>query len=208
MKKITKKLFVCVALLCVFFSAFAQNLTGSWYEDTLHERSRFRDYFYRINDTQFSVVDKKNNKSETFYEYIIANGYITLKSTGKASPKISAGKYSITIKDENYFTINFSSPMSFVRNSYATAQAKDVRNKALIVAGVGAAVAAVGVIGEKAVVASGVLPGTAAKANAATDTSSRIVGDNKQNYVYRVIRADENPNLGLRAKNPKWNSQY
>lgn len=198
-----RKLLTFISVLIFSISAFAQNLNGSWYEDTLHERSRFRDYFYRINDTQFSVVDKKNNKSETFYEYIIADGYITLKSTGKTSPKISIGKYSITIKDENYFTINFSSPMSFVRNSYATAQAKDVRNKALIVAGVGAAAAVVGSIGEKAVVASGALPGTAAKANAATDTSSRIVGDNKQNYVYRVIRADENPNLGLRAKNPK-----
>ena len=87
-----RKLLTFISVLIFSISAFAQNLNGSWYEDTLHERSRFRDYFYRINDTQVSVVDKKNNKSETFYEYIIADGYITLKSTGKTSPKISIGK--------------------------------------------------------------------------------------------------------------------
>lgn len=222
-----KNKFVSSILLFLFTSIalFAQNLNGSWYEDTLHERSRFRDYFYRINDTQLSVVDKKNNKSETFFDYTIANGYITIKSTGKNSPKISAGKYPITIKDENYFTINFSSPMSFVRNSYAIAQAEDVRNKALIVAGTGAVVATVGVVGEKAIVASGVLAGTTSKVNASTGSSgniqntkqvkssnltnfsslSRCVGDNKQNYVYRVIRSDENPKLGLKAKNPERN---
>ena len=36
--------------------------------------------------------------------FSINNGYITIKSTGKTSPKISVGKFPIQIKDENYQT--------------------------------------------------------------------------------------------------------
>ena len=32
--------------------------------------------------------------------------------------------------------------------------------------------------------------------------SKRVVGDSEQDFVYRVIRPDENPKNGLHAKNP------
>jgi len=159
MKKITKKLFVCIALLCVFFSAFAQNLTGSWYEDTLWERSRFRKYFYRINEHQLSVVDKSNN-TEIFFDYHINNGSIIIKSTGTTSPKILEGRYTIAIRDANYFTINFSSPMSFVRNTYAKEQAVSAAKTSAKVAAIGYATAIVGAVGEKLLALRGIVPFT------------------------------------------------
>lgn len=207
MKNLAKFLSGILIFIFVSSTAFAQNLNGSWYEDTLHERSRLRNYFYRINDGKLSVVDKKNNKEEIFFDFTIANGYIDIRSTGKTSPKITVGKFPIQIKYDNYFTIGFSKPMSFVRNSYAKEQAVDATKTAATVAAIGYGTAVVGAVGEKAVVASG-LAGGASKASANVSKRAFLnttVGEKKQNFVYRVIRPDENPKQGLHAKNPSRN---
>ena len=175
MKNLAKFLSGILLFIFVSSNAFAQNLNGSWYEDTLHERSRLRNYFYRINGGKLSVVDKKNNKEETFFDFTIDNGYIDIRSTGKTSPKISVGKFPIQIKDDNYFTIEFSKPMSFVRNSYAKEQAVDATKTAATVAAIGYGTAIVGAVGEKAVVASG-LAGGASKASASTSKTNISAG--------------------------------
>ncbi len=105
-------------------------LDGSWYEDTLHEKSNLRDYFYRIKGNQISVVDKKHNKKETFFGFKISNGKVTISSKGEDSKKIAPGTYPISIKSENQFTISFAKPMSFIRNTYAHNQAEAFVEKA------------------------------------------------------------------------------
>lgn len=105
-------------------------LDGSWYEDTLHEKSNLRDYFYRIKGNQISVVDKKHNKKETFFGFKISNGKVTISSKGEDSKKIAPGTYPISIKSENQFTISFAKPMSFIRNTYAHDQAEAFVEKA------------------------------------------------------------------------------
>lgn len=159
-----KRIFAVGLLLLLSFSAVSQSLVGSWYEDSLHERSRFRNYFYRLNDTQLSVIDKKHNNAEVFFDYKIRDDYIIITSTGQSSPKISAGTFPITIKNENYFTIHFSTPLSFVRNSYAKEQAVDATKKAAIVAAAGYGAAIVGAVGGKAIAPVAL----ASSANAAT----------------------------------------
>ena len=162
-----KRIFAVGLLLLLSFSAVSQSLVGSWYEDSLHERSRFRNYFYRLNDTQLSVIDKKHNNAEVFFDYKIRDDYIIITSTGQSSPKISAGTFPITIKNENYFTIHFSTPLSFVRNSYAKEQAVDATKKAAIVAAAGYGAAIVGAVGGKAIAPAVAL--ATPSANAATN---------------------------------------
>lgn len=116
------------------FLYYKSALNGSWYEDTLHEKSRFRDYFYRINDEQLSVIDKRNNRKETFFNYQISNGFITIESTGEMSKKIPCGTFPISIIDENQFTIEFNKPMAFIRNTYAEGKAIEARDKATNIA--------------------------------------------------------------------------
>lgn len=207
-------------------------LNGSWYEDTLHERSRFRDYFYRINDAQLSVIDKENNRKETFYSYYIYDGKtITISPLGEVSKKISSGTYPISIIDENRFTIHFPSPMKFVRNDYAHAQAdklaENLQNASevamFISAATGTAATAAGTarkISSKSAKAKSTLakdssletPEIKSATNNESIENRNIarprnvkVGDTKQDYVYRVIRPDEDPHLGLHPKNPDRN---
>ena len=142
MKHFIKVAFLALATLCFSFSCakskstetaieYQQSLlNGSWYEDTFHERSRFRSYFYRITDDRISVIDKKNNNREIFFTYAIKNGFIEIASLGSESEKLSSGTYPISIKNENQFTIHFSSPRSFIRNSYSQELALKVANKA------------------------------------------------------------------------------
>lgn len=206
-------------------------LDGSWYEDTLHEKSNLRDYFYRIKGNQISVVDKKHNKKETFFGFKISNGKVTISSKGEDSKKIAPGTYPISIKSENQFTISFAKPMSFIRNTYAHDQAEAFVEKATDISlGAGA------ISGLSGALDMGVQIGIDAKnaeyAKVAVEKSTenilekeieknalqgsekvlgvgagaygaaRVVGANKQDYVYRVIRDDENPTQGLFAKNP------
>ena len=181
MKNILKRLLIGVSFFIVGVSVFAQSLLGSWYEDTLWERSRFRKYFYRINDKQLSVIDKKNN-TETLFDYYIKNGYITIKSKGATSEKILAGSYEIIIQDDNYFTINFPSPMSFVRNSYAKEQAVGAVKTSAIIAATGFAIAATGAIGEKAVGAT-----LAASAGASGQASAQNFSQSSSSVASKLL---------------------
>lgn len=149
-------------------------LDGSWYEDTLHEKSNLRDYFYRIKGNQISVVDKKHNKKETFFGFSISNGKVTISSKGEDSKKIAPGTYPISIKSENQFTISFAKPMSFIRNTYAHDQAEAFVEKATDISlgagaisglsgaldmGVQTAIGGVNDASKKAAVAAGVAEG-------------------------------------------------
>ena len=123
-------------------------LNGSWYENTLKEKSRFRHYFYRFYDNEFSVVDKKAG-TETFFNYSITDGYITISRQSIASPKIKEGTFPIHIMDADNFTIDFSPSMKFIRNSYSEQQAREKAETSAKVAAAGFAVAAVAHFGGK-----------------------------------------------------------
>lgn len=146
------KRFSFISFLCtICLSIFASPLNGSWYENTLHERSRLRHYFYRITDDTLSVVNKKSG-TETFYSYRIIGDEIQILQNGESTSKIIPGRYKINIKDENNFTVVFpKKSMSFVRNSYAKDQADRIVNSALGTAVVGMAVLVARQSGEDAI---------------------------------------------------------
>lgn len=220
MKKIFTITFCVIALFFILTkigladenstSTSSQSLVGTWYEDNLHERSRLRDYVYRLDDTQVSVTDKKHNNAEVFFDYKISGDDIIITSKGQTSSKISAGKFPVTIENENYFTIHFPTPLSFVRNSYAKEQAIDATKKAVKVAVAGYAAAIVGAVGEKAIASTGVASTSKASASVINTRNEQYEGKKhpETNVPYKRKTVKESDGKSVTGVFPQFNAKY
>lgn len=159
-----KNKLISIFLLISLFSSFvfSQNISyvnpsdlcGSYYEDTLHERTRFRDYFYRITENTICVIDKKNNRKEIYFDYTLNNNKITICAKSEETSKIQSGTYSFQITDENIITIGFPKELRLILNEKSIAQAKKYQQTAGEIAVVGVGALVIGVVGEAAVASS------------------------------------------------------